>query len=94
MRELADWYPDPYMELIKKTTILFEPELYQQLASLAHDRQSSVGELVRSACRSQYGLATTRARIAAVAEMAAMSLPTGSVEEIKRQSMPPVGPLP
>ena len=82
------------MELVKKTTILFEPELYQQLASLARDRHSSVGELVRSACRSQYGLATTRNRIAAVAEMASMALPVGSVGEMKNESIAAVEPLP
>jgi hypothetical protein len=76
------------MELIKKTTILFPPDLYQQLAALARDRRSSVGELVRTACRAQYGLANQRERLSAVAELAGMALPVGSVRQMERESVP------
>ena len=82
------------MELIKKTTILFPPDLYDQLARLAKQRETSVGALVRDACRSQYGLSTQAARLSAVAALASLSLPVGSPEEMERESVPVVEPLP
>ena len=81
------------MELVKKTTILFPPDLYDQLARLARQRDTSVGALVRNACRSQYGLATRESRLSAVAELASLSLPVGSPDEIERESIPGVEPL-
>jgi hypothetical protein len=82
------------MGLMKKTTILFPPDLYQQLARLAKRRESSVGELVRSACRSQYPIVGQEVRLAAVRKLAAMSLPVGTPEEVDRESVPPAEPLP
>lgn len=82
------------MELVKKTTILFPPDLYEQLARLAKRRDSSVGELVRSACRAQYSLSSKEMRLAAVRGLAAMSLPVGTPEEMERESVPPAEPLP
>jgi hypothetical protein len=78
------------MELIKKTTILFPPDLYAQMARLAKQRKSSVGELVRSACRLQYGLAAKDSRISAVAELASLSLPVGSSEQMEAESVPAI----
>lgn len=82
------------MELSKRSTILFPLDLYQQLARLAKQRDCSVGELVRSACRSQYTLSSREMRMAAVRGMAAMSLPVGTPEEMERESVPPAEPLP
>lgn len=82
------------MELTKKTTILFPPDLYQRLASLADQRHSSVGELVREACRAQYSLTSRADRLALVDRLGALSLPVGTVEEMERESVPAVGPLP
>ena len=82
------------MELTKKTTILFPPDLYQRLASLADQRHSSVGELVREACRAQYSLTSRADRLALVDCLGALSLPVGTVEEMERESVPAVGPLP
>jgi len=82
------------MELAKKTTILFPPDLYQQLATLARDRHSSVAELVRTACRAQYGLANQQERLSAVAELAGMALPVGSVRQMERESVPKAEPIP
>lgn len=82
------------MELVKKTTILFPPDLYDQLSRIARQKDTSVGELVRRACRERYGLSTREDRIAAVREMATMSLPVASPEEMERESVPAVEPLP
>lgn len=82
------------MELVKKTTILFPPDLYEQLARVARQRNTSVGELVRSACRTQYNLSPKAAKLAAVAELAKLSLPVGTPEEMKREAVPAPDPLP
>jgi hypothetical protein len=80
------WYTD--MELSKKTTILFSPDLYDQLAALALKKKSSVGELVREACRRQYGRESRDERLAAVAALSALTLPVGSPEEMEQESIP------
>lgn len=76
------------MELIKKTTILFSPELHERLCRLAAARGISLGELVRSACVRQYGIATPEERLQAVRELAALELPVAEPGEMKRQSVP------
>ena len=79
---------------MKKTTILFPPDLYDQLAALARARSSSVGELVADACRRQYFLNTREERRAAVAGLAALHLPVGTTEEMELESVPPAESLP
>lgn len=85
---------DIHMELSKKTTVLFPPELYDDPANLARQRKSSVGELIRDACRAQYFLTTRSERLALVDELAALRLPVGTVEEMERESVAPAEPLP
>ena len=84
------------MELTKKTTILFPPDLYGRMAKLAEQRHSSVGELVRDACRTQYpySAATKAERLALVERMATMNLPVGTPEEMKREYVAELTPLP
>lgn len=82
------------MELTKKTTILFPPDLYDQLSALAGKRNSSVGELVREACRRQYGREMRDQRMAAVVALSALNLPVGSPEEMERESTPSVASVP
>ena len=79
---------EPYIELSKKTTILFSPELHRQLARLADQRKTSIGELVRSACEKQYGLVSTEGRVHAVKELGAMYLPVSDAGKMKKESMP------
>jgi hypothetical protein len=55
---------------------------------------SSVGELVRAACRVQYGFVNQRERLSAVAELAGLSLPVGSVTLMERESVPDLEPIP
>jgi hypothetical protein len=81
------------MELTKKTTILFPPNLYNRLAQLARQRESSVGELVREACRVQYSLSTSPHRLALVEQLASFSLPVGTAEEMERESVAAVDPV-
>jgi hypothetical protein len=76
------------MELTKETKILFPPELHERLTRLAEIRHTSLGELVRKACEIQYGLLPVGSRLEAVRELASLSLPVGTPEEMKQESMP------
>jgi predicted DNA-binding protein len=77
-----------HMELSKKTTILLTPELHARLVTLAKQRGSSIGALIREACERQYGLYSKEGRLAAVREMSQLSLPVGTVRQMKRESVP------
>jgi hypothetical protein len=83
------------MELSKKTTLLFPPDLYRHLSRLARQRGVSVGELVRRACEEQYGMISRESRVAAVRELEAMSLPVSDPEQMEKESVPELeNPLP
>lgn len=81
------------MELTKKTTILFSPELHRRLARLAAARGVSLGTLVREACEVQYGVGGSSRRAEAAAALAALRLPVGTPERMKRESQPRAGDL-
>lgn len=82
------------MELSHKTTILLSADLRARLKMVAREGGKSLGELVRKACVRQYGLSDADDRLAAVEAMAAKSLPVGTVEGMKQQSVPPPRDLP
>lgn len=75
------------MELSKKTTILFPPPLHEHLVRVAAREGVSLGELVRKACEERYGPAAGPARVEA-AQIRSLSLPVGSVAEMKVESVP------
>lgn len=76
------------MELVKKTTILFPPDLYQHLVRVAQQRGLSVGRLVRDACESAYGIYSPEERVKAARELASMALPVDDPAAMKRESQP------
>ncbi len=76
------------MELSKKTTILLPPDLHERLTRQAEREGTSLGELVRRACRTQYGYVSTEERRKAVATLLTLDLPVGSTEQLKRESVP------
>lgn len=81
------------MALIK-TTVHFPKELYGRIAKLAEQRHSSVDELVREACQSRYATTGIAERIALVKSLTSLNLPVGTPEEMERESVPAVEPLP
>lgn len=76
------------MELTKKTTILFTPDLYLKLEKIAREQGTSVGNLVRQACERQHKLHTTADRLKAVNDLAELRLPVGSPEDMEVESAP------
>lgn len=81
------------MELSKKTTILFSPDSHRRLSELAERRGVSLGELVREACATAYGIVDHEVRIEAAASLAALHLPVGTTRDMKRESVPSAGSL-
>jgi predicted transcriptional regulator len=79
---------EAHMDMTKKTTILFSPEMHRRLTELAARRRRSFGELVREACEVQYGVVGGRDQEAAVAELAGLELPVDSPGAMKRESVP------
>jgi predicted DNA-binding protein len=77
-----------HMELTKKTTILFSPELHRRLTELAARRGRSLGDLVREACEVQYGVVGGRDQVAAVNALASLRLPVGTPAAMKQESVP------
>lgn len=76
------------MELSKKTTILLPPDLHQQLTRRAEREGTSLGELVRRACRAEYGLHSREVRRRALDELVSLRLPVGEPDQMKRESVP------
>jgi hypothetical protein len=77
-----------YMELNKKTTVLFSREQFSNLKKLAKARKRSIGDLIRSACEKQYGLVPHEEAVQAADALAKLSLPVGSIQEMKKQLNP------
>ena len=75
------------MELSRKTTILFSPEQHRLLTRLARKRKTSLGDLVRSACESEYGASSLQRRLEAVEELSRLALPVSDVATMKRESV-------
>jgi hypothetical protein len=82
------------MELSKKTTLLFPPDLHDHLSRLARQRGVSLGELVRRACEVQYGIVSRESRVAAVRDLEALALPVGDPDQMERESVPSPEDLP
>ncbi len=76
------------MELIKKTTILFSPALHAHLAQVARREHVSLGELVRRACQTQFGMVPGKNRLEAAAAIRRLSLPVADTARMKAQSVP------
>ena len=76
------------VELTKKTTILFPPDLHEQLTHRAEKEGTSLGDLVRRACREQYGIVSAHERCEAVDELLSLDLPVAEPGDMKRQSVP------
>jgi hypothetical protein len=76
------------MELSKKTTILSPPDLHEQLTRRAEREGTSLGDLVRRACRAEHRFSSQAERRRALDELLSMALPVGDPDQMKRESVP------
>jgi predicted DNA-binding protein len=82
-----------HMELSKKTTILFSPDLHRRLTGIAERQGMSLGELVREACEARYGIQADPRRADAADALGKLNLPVGTVQRMKKESQPVSGDL-
>lgn len=69
----------------KKTTILFNPVVYEKLARIAKERGESVAHLVRESAVQKYLLPDQSTRIAALKALSSMNLPVSDWPEMERE---------
>lgn len=79
--------------LTKKTTILLSPDLHARLADLARHENTSIGELIRRAVVSQFGIVDVAARAAAARALRELRLPVAAPARMKRESVAGPGKL-
>lgn len=71
--------------LTKKTTILFSPDLYQQLQNAAKVTKTSVAELIRRAVTERYFLSDKKSRLKAVEELSKIGGSASSWEAMEKE---------
>lgn len=76
------------MELSVKTTILFPPDLHELLTRRAKAQGTSLGALVREACRAEYGSPSPEDRRRALEKLLSLELPVADPRQMKSESVP------
>jgi hypothetical protein len=71
--------------VLKKATLLFDEEVYEKLREKSVTSNTSIGELVREAVASYYGIRNSSEKIEALNKLKNLDLPIGSPEEIEAQ---------
>jgi hypothetical protein len=74
---------------LKKATLLFDEEVYEKLREKSVNSNISMGELVREAVASYYGIKNKEEKTKALHNLKSMNLPIGSPEEIEEQIISP-----
>ena len=70
---------------LKKATLLFDEEVYEKLREKSVTSNTSIGELVREAVASYYGIRNSSEKIEALNKLKNLDLPVGNPEEIEAQ---------
>jgi len=70
---------------LKKATLLFDEEVYEKLREKSTTNNVSIGELVREAVASYYGIKSMEEKIKSLNKLKSMSLPVGSPEIIESE---------
>lgn len=71
--------------MLKKATLLFDEEVYEKLREKSVTSNTSIGELVREAVASYYGIKNSSEKIEALNKLKNLDLPVGNPEEIEAQ---------
>ena len=70
---------------LKKTTLLFDEDVYEKLKDKARRDNVSVGGLVREAVATYYGMKKKEDKLKALKKLKDLNLPTGSPEDMENQ---------
>ncbi|MBM3704989.1 MAG: ribbon-helix-helix protein, CopG family [Actinobacteria bacterium] len=71
--------------VLKKTTMLFEENVYKQLQEKSKRENISIGELVREAVANYYGIKKKEDRLKALAKLKRMNLPVSDYESMEHE---------
>jgi predicted DNA-binding ribbon-helix-helix protein len=70
---------------LKKTTMLFEEEVYEKLKEKARRENVSIGGLVREAVATYYGIKDKADKIKALDRLKSLNLPVASYESMEKE---------
>ena len=71
--------------VLKKTTLLFDEDVYEKLKDRARRENVSIGGLVREAVATYYGMKTREDKLKALKKLKDMGLPTGNTDDMESQ---------
>lgn len=69
---------------LKKTTLLFEEQIYKRLQEKAKAEKLSIGELVREAVKNYYGIKSRKEKMDALKKLSQMNMPVSDYEEMEK----------
>jgi len=70
---------------LKKTTLLFEEEVYEKLKEKARRENVSIGGLVREAVATYYGITDKVDKIKALDRLKSLNLPVAGYESMEKE---------
>jgi len=69
---------------LKKTTMLFEENMYKKLQEKSKMENLSIGELVREAVTNYYGIKSSKEKMEALEKLGKMNLPVADYDEMEK----------
>lgn len=73
------------MMSLKKTTLLFEEEVYEKLKEKAKREKVSIGGLVREAVATYYGIKNKEDKLKALDRLKSLNLPVADYESMEKE---------
>lgn len=70
---------------LKKTTLLFEEDVYEKLKEKSRIEKISIGGLVREAVATYYGIKNKEDRLKALDRLKSLNLPVSDYESMERE---------
>ena len=70
---------------LKKTTLLFEEEVYEKLKEKAKREKVSIGGLVREAVATYYGVKNKEDKLKALDRLKSLNLPVADYESMEKE---------
>ena len=70
---------------LKKTTLLFEEEVYEKLREKSKLENISIGELVREAVATHYGIKSKDDKLEALNKLRSLNLPVSDYDLVEKE---------